>query len=79
MHLNKKANPGNQWAPNKNGGKAGRKCVLNRGHALIKQMRLTTSRYGTGIPYFFAVAFTVSFPFDLSNSFNALSNCFSTI
>ena len=46
MHLNKEVNPGNQWAPNKYGRKPGRKCALNRGYALIKQMRLTTSRYG---------------------------------
>ena len=46
LRLNEEVNPDNQWAPNKNGEKPGRRCALNRGYALIKQMRLTTSRYG---------------------------------
>ena len=43
MRLNEEVNPGNQWAPNKNGGKPGRSVRLTE---VIKQMCLTTSRYG---------------------------------
>ncbi len=52
MRLNEEVNPGNQWAPDKNGGNPGRKRALNRGYAPIKQMRLITSRYGIRIQWF---------------------------
>ena len=39
---------GSEIMPNKEGENPKRKHALNRGYALIKQMRLTTSRYGIG-------------------------------
>ena len=53
LSLNKGVNPGTQLTPNKQYGKPARKCAINRGYALIKQMHLTASQYGMSLCHSF--------------------------
>ena len=57
MRLNKGVNLGIQSALNIHVRNPVRKCALNREYALIKQIRLTTSQYGTAILWLLEVTY----------------------